>query len=439
MNILQGFFSISALSNNVSGNAPAKFGELDTLTRTFTKDEKQFADAAYAAVELVTFQTLDELKNSVTPSKPFTNTILALGKWLYNQHINNNIPVESRKSEFITAIVTEIPSLTNVKIGEIQPNETGSRRFFDWISFELKDGTITYDCKIWASNLAMWQQYEGGSIVVFPPIDPVDQLNADKSTVVNLLDSIDVGDMMELIESVQGKNRATSVRTITLTHHDPNDPTATTVTNWYAVVWGNLINDLDNIKNSIRDYLSHNSTNTNWDVIYPELFASNEFVHIPLYENTAFSDSAIQDGGYRSITTVGNLNNLAKARIPTGYAQMSNINVFMASNLTILDHTYRTTLLLSLANPANKNDIHRITDLYPDYRALPTTNIDFNRMSLETQDWSIKMSAALELAYRFRESDVAPNGYYKIKRGLRTYLAFQIHGFYHLVLIKNNY
>lgn len=437
--ILQGFYSMPEMADNSESNKIAYFGELAPLTRTFTKDEKNFADATYPGVELVTFQTLDDMKVSVTPGTAFQKTVVALGYWILGQYKGNKIPTNARLQEFVNAIMIEFPSLEDVKVGSISANETGTRNCIDWISFALADGTFKWSCKIWCSNRSIYNEYESGELHVIPPLDPVDSLQNPHSTVVQLLNRIKPTSVVEKMDSIQGKHRATSTRSIQLIWHDPNDSSVTEVTDWYVVVYGNLINDLDLIKNAIRDYLSQHSAYQNWDKVYPELYSSNEFVYIPLYADVAFPESAIEDGGLNSLVRVGNLTSLAQSRIPNGYSQTANINTFMAEHLSIMAHTYRTAMIMTLANPANRNSIFKLKQLYPDYRALATTDVDFDRMAEQTKDWSIALSRALELAWKFKENDVAPEGYYKIKRGLKTYLSFMIHGYVHLVLIRENY
>lgn len=437
--ILQGFYLMPEVADNSETGKIALFGELASITRTFTKDEKNFADPLYPGVELVTFQTVDELKVSVTPGSAFQKTVVALGAWILGQYKGNRIPTNARLRDFINAIIVEFPSLEDVKIGNISANETGTRNCINWISFTLADGNNKWNTKIWCSNTAMYNEYEGGELHVFPPITPVDGLQNSHSTVVQLLNKVKPMAVVEQMDSLQGRYRATSTRSVQLIWRDPNDSSVTEETTWYVVAYGNLINDLDLIKNAIRDYLSQHSAYQNWDKVYPELYSSNEFVYIPLYDDVAFPESAIEDGGLNSIVRTGNLTAIAQARIPNGYSQTANINTFMAEHMSIMTHTYRTSMIITLANPANRNTIFKLKQLYPDYRALPSTDIDFDRMAEQTKDWSIGLSKALELAWNFKENDVAPEGYYKIKRGIKTYLGFMIHGYVHLVLIRENY
>lgn len=437
-NILQGFYSMPALANNASGQI-AKFGELSTTTRTFTKDEKNFADPLYPNVELVTFQTYDEFKVSINPGTTFKATVLSLGNWLYNQHVGGNIPAPARLQDFLNSIAVEFPALQNTKIGAIQTTTDGSRNFINWISFTLMDNQKAWDCKIWISNDEMYSQYEGGEILVLPPLEPVDGLQGAKAAVVNLLKNVVPGTIIEKMNSLQGRYRATSTRKVELVWHDKNDPASTIVTEWYVIVYGNLINDLDLIKNTIRDYLAQNSAFENWNIIYPELFSSNEFVYIPLYEDVAFPNSPIVDGRGRSVVRTGNLASIAQLRIPNGYAQTANLAAFMTNHLQVMSHTYRTLMLLALANPANANSVYKMTDLYPDYCAIPSTEVDFDRMADNTKEFVRQLQYALDIAYSFGENDVAPDGFSKVKRGIRTYIGFQLQGYYHLVLIRANY
>lgn len=440
MNIIKGFYSMPALSDNGADGVIAQFGEMSTYTKTFTRDMKNFANPTkYPGVELVTIKSINEIGGSMTPPSSVQDTLLALGNWIYNQYVASTIPSNINKALFIQSIKDELPQLNNIAINEIILGTVASKNMPDNISFTTTYNSIEYSCKLWFSDSRMRTQCDDFQIFMIPPISNIEELTGSFSAVQNILLNTTPGDIIRRAQEIQVNNPATSVVTLSLTWHDQSNPSVTIKMDWYAVVYGQAGLDLDALKNAARDAINNVSSTTNWNVIFPELYSENEFVVIPMWNNIAQPANAASVDAYASYARVGELADILTARLPVGYAQMTSLPAFIATNGYVFSAQYRTLMALIIGNPSNAGNVFNITQQYKDYRNLNTDSADFIRMEPTTRDWALKINEALEYARTILPSDAAPTGYTKLMRGSRLYLTFELHGFFYLVLTKYSY
>lgn len=427
------------LADNTNNGAVARFGELSTHAKTFTRDEKNFVNTAYPNVELVTFKLVDEGGAPVTPSTAFIAKLLAIGNWLYTQHTSGNVPSNANKEAFINSIIAEHSGISDVEIGEIVNGITTSRNLIDYISLALNDNDKKYYIKIWCSDSKFREQYEDYIIYTIPPIGSIDDLHTNVTALSNLVSEITPATIVDRANEIAAGFPYTKLVNIGLTWHDPENSQVTQKTNWYFVVYGDMGLDEDNLKNAVREYISQNSSKTNWDKVYPELYSENEFIIVPMWENMALPDGAASVGLYSSMVDYGELANIAKERIPTGYGQITNINTFVDKYLRVLSVYYRGMQVLALGNPSNSGSYFDLRDKFPDYTCVSTTDVDFSRMEPLTREFIITLNTALEYARTMNTNSVAPPGFNKITRGTRYYLTFNVQGHYFLVLLKASY
>lgn len=437
--ILKGFFSMPGLADNTNNGTVARFGELSTHAKTFTRDEKNFVNAAYPNVELVTFKLVDEGGSPVTPSNAFISKLLAIGNWLYTQHTSGNVPTNANKEAFINSIIAEHTGISEVEVGQIINGITTSRNLIDYISLTLSDNDKKYHIKIWCSDYKFREQYEDYIVYTIPPINVVNDLHTNITALSNLISEITPATIVDKANEIAGGFPYTKLVNIGLTWHDPENTSVTYKTNWYFVVYGDMGLDEDNLKNAVREYISQNSDKSNWDKVYPELYSENEFIIVPMWENMALPDGAASVGLYSSMVNYGELATIAKDRIPTGYAQITNINTFINNYLRVLSVYYRGMQVLALGNPSNSGSYFDLRDKFPDYTCVNSTDTDFSRMEPLTREFITTLNTALEHARTMSTNAVAPIGFNKITRGTRYYLTFNVQGHYFLVLLKASY
>jgi hypothetical protein len=87
----------------------------------------------------------------------------------------------------------------------------------------------------------------------------------------------------------------------------------------------------------------------------------------------------------------------------------------------------------------NKASLYKITDYFPDYIAVGTSSMDFNRMAKKTQDWSYMVNNLLRLAEDDTIRSNLPISTRMITRAGTTYVTQTMDGILYLVATKENF
>lgn len=439
MNILKGFIEMSSLANNAPGTT-APFGELSTYSQTFSRTITNYANPTLAAaVELVGFTVKTDAGVSYAPTTTVTDHILSVAQWVYEQHIAGMIPANASKAAFITSLTTEFPDMTGVTINEILNGTPVTMRMPDFIEWHFDDSGTDHRIKVWFSDSRFRTQYDDYEILIIPPIDPIDDLNAGVTTVNLLLQQVRPADVVANMQTLIGTNPPTVVVTQPVVWHDQTLPTATLSTDWTAVIYGQAGNDADNIKQAILAYITANSTLTVWDEIFPGLYAENEFVVIPLWIDVAVPASGLDVALYSPMIEVGRMMSIASQLVPASYGQSVVLSSFLNSNLMMASAFWRSIAFMTVGNPNNVGSAYKFDGLYPDYMNIPTSSPDWTRMAVDTRNFIVQLNDALEKAMTLTALSTVPAGYTRTIRDGKVYLTFAAGGYYFLVLAKDSY
>lgn len=435
MNIIKGFSSLPALANNAPGQT-AIFGELSPESLTFSKFKTNYANPTlYAGVEFVGFTTMTGGGSQITLSNTVSNHILSVAKWVYDQYNISAIPPNANKASFIAQLESTFPDMTNIEINEIL-NATLTQRMPDYIAWHFLDGAEDNEIKVWFNDARFKTQYDDYTIIVLPPVHSVDQLNNPTASTAAFLNGYTSGELIADIAAQAGVYPYTRLVSLTLTWHDPTLPTATLQTTWTAIVYGLAGNDNDNIKAQIRSYIAANSALTNWEIIYPTLYAENEFTIIPSWTDIASPESGLDVALYNTAIDVGPLLNKAASLIPSSYGSSVVLSSYLMSNLNVVSAFWRGISFLAIGNPGNVGSQFKFRQKFPDYMNIQPTSTDWGRISLLTRNFIVALNAALEKALILTETGSIPVGYTRSIRDGKVYLGFNYDGFTYLILAK---
>ncbi|BDH16663.1 MAG: hypothetical protein [Bacteriophage sp.] len=440
MNNLKAFMSMPALANNAK-DAVADFGEFSVYSQTFTRDLRNYAVSAQPDVELCVLQCIDSDGLRATPSDSFIGTLLAFGEWIYQQYIAAAIPADRNKATFVSAIGEQFPAFTNITIGELLVDTvTAGRNMPDYVQFKLLDGATNYLITIWFADAAFRKQYDVYEIDIIPPVDDISVLTSNKAVVSAAILERDQEILLSRIQALRGTDPETAILPLKQTWHDPSDPTSTLTTVWTALIYGAQGYDVDVMKAAARDYLAAHSTYTAWNTIYPDLYSETEFVVFPMWNKLALRENALEIGIYSGMVNNNDMRNLAKTFIPMGYGStVADVSTYVDNMLNVGAVYYRALTVGILGNPNNKDQKRQITDIYPDYTALPTTNADFARMSLDTQGFVQALNTALDVARKFDPNDILETGYTRVVRKGMYFLSFTYGDYQYPILTKYTY
>jgi hypothetical protein len=439
MNTIKGFISIGALANNAPGQT-ALFGELSNRARTYSRTTAEFVNpTSNPNVRLETFVTKNASNANYTPNNNVVNHILAVASWINDQHTNSAIPSNASKAAFINSLSAQFTDMTDIEINEILNGSPSTKRMPDYVEWHYDDAGVDTLIKVWFSDSRFRSQYDEYSIYIVPPIAPINQLNNTTATVNSLLANVRHSDIINAIRTIEGDFPSTDIIAYPLTWNDPGVGTGTIVTEWTAVVYGIAGTDLDNIKNAIRQYITDNSALTTWSLIYPALYADNEYVIIPMWNDIASPETGLDVELYRGCVSAGDLINIALSRIPNTYAQSVVITSFLGLHLTVSSAFFRSLTFLAIGNPNNVNADFNLKVKYPDYMTALTTSPDWLRMSIDTRNFITTLNDALEKAITVTATSPVPVGYTRVTRNGKVYLTFTLAGFQYMVLVKSSY
>lgn len=427
---INGFGEIVALSNNTS-NATATFGELSPRASTFSREKSLFGNAQSGDVTFVGFSCFNNTTSTTVPST-IGNEILQVLNWLYNEAKNGDVPND--QSQLVTKLTNEYGFLSNFSVGAIVT--TIDVTLPEWIYFKNTTalGGNTYEVKVWFSNNAFEGQYTNYEIIVIPPVTNVDNLFNTYGTVGNYLAARTQNDLVNLIQTASGNKPYTLVTNETFTWVSSINANMTLDTNWVFIVYGPGGANLDAQKEAAKNYILENTTHSEveWKTLIPSLFVSTEYIVTPHWNRYAIPNQTVQGGLYSSNfgpSTILDYANLTKGDYPTGHVNANaRGGVF----------TYKTIAFSIVGNIDNINEDFDFTDKFRDYIPVPSTSLDFGRMSLKTQQWSLLMNEMLPIAEAMTPSSNLPISMSRKMRDGKMYLGKSLDGVLYLMVSKQS-
>lgn len=439
MNIIQGFVGIPSLVNNSVG-VVAPFGELSQHSMSFTRDLRQYSDkTAYPQIELYTLKAINEHNVDIEIPQDIVGKLLVIANWVYTQYDTSSIPVNRSKKTLEQAILTEFNYTRKVQINEIMSTQLASKRLIDRLSFNIETDNDIYQVSLWFNDSRFRTQYRYYHIEVIPPVDDLDRLVGDLADVAVSLNAVKTQAITNRINQYNLRHKLTNVLTMNLVWQDRKNPKAKLNTEWTLLIHGNAGSDTDAMKSAIRDYLAANSNHEEWLKIFPELFSSEEFIIIPLWDKLATPDTTFDDGQYRSLTSLGEIQELRNKYTPNNYRFGQNSEMFLSLNTEVVSVFYRAMLVVSIGNPANKDNIFKLSQIFPDYQSVNTESVDFARMSVKTQNFVLKLNEVMNKARVYDPNRGLPEGLTLSNKGAREYLGFDYEGFTYYVMTRMGY
>ena len=430
MATIRGYIPMAALSDN-RHNVVAKFGEFSTKVDTFTRDMQHFYKDAMPGVG---FHALfsEENDNHWVIDVATGESILAVGKWVYDQYLAGLIPRNTSKAAFIVALTKQFPTMKSFAVGELLAGPASNKNMPDYIRMVTVAGNHTV--QIWFADSAIKAQYDTYEVNVLPPVRDVKMLNNHLSAVQTAVMTHGIAAIRQQAEAIIGEDPPTYDTTYMLTWKDPTGSGSTLELTWTVIGYGPLSVEEEAIKDAIKQYLTDHAPDIDWSKIFPSLYSSSEFVIIPLWEQTSPVTEDIDLGTYSPFTLVNDAKPIATPRLPVGYSAATNISTHLNNYLQVFCFIWRSITLAAVGSPSNLASNRKIESIIPDLLNVPTTNGDWGRMSPSTAAFVEKLTFCLETARNFGPTSVAPSGLMKRISGARIYLSFN-HGDYKIMVL----
>lgn len=430
---LKGFASVGAFASNIRDEI-APLGELSLQSATYSKDRAIYAIAADATnsttLELSVFSSRTETNPTYSVPAAYSNLLLDIIKWCHKEAmdgtLSNNAEAcrQALMAEFNGKIIDAV-SGPMIQQGSIWM--PASLTFYivhdalgaEW-SLEEEADLERSRVKLWFSDAAFSTEYDEYAIEFVAPIanDRLDDFFLLADQVETAVKARKLEELMILIHQAKGGDPETKIRTIEFEYHDPADPEWRLATNWTFVIYGIAGDNIDTIKEELSNWILDNSTHTReeWAEIFPDIFTSTEFIITPMWSQYAIPNETLQEGVYSPVVNVQNGLNIARqSSTGTSYTQNHIDDV-----LAVVGCPFKSIALLVVGGPENRDGKDRFEEVWPDYIAVMTSSLDFNRMQPETQNWVQMLQAMLVTAETMSEFSDLPQAPYPMTRLRRT-------------------
>lgn len=431
MYMLKGFIQINALVNNATG-VNALFGEQSTWTLTYTREKGEYISAAAAGYVLTAAASYRDDTGKLPVTQPIADSVLAVAKWINDYGLSKSTFIV--RADFHDDILAQFNStMGTLNFGSFVSNGTYSVP--EWISWTDASIVGANILKIWFSDTAFGQQYDGFEIVVIPPVDDLDDFFLSANVVQTKVNAKTLSEQIDAIQEAKQKHPETVIRTEVYNWVNVNYPGITFGTPWSLLIYGIAGDNVDSIKDAIIDYILENSTHTReeWTAILPDLFKRTEFLILPRWDKFAIPNLTVQEGIYSPIMNPTECIAFAKTKVTAFPAAWIDLH------LTIHPSTYRSVALLSISNPTNTNDNFELTDVFSDFINVGTGSTDFNRMEDDTRTWSLLMETLVITAEGMTAFSDLPTGMRRLTRDGLVCVAKVLNNIQYIVAAKINY
>lgn len=434
MYAIKGFVSHASFSDNTVGKV-ATIGEISTKSLTFSREKGQYTTSNAPDLTLTTFLSAVDGVLQPVPGL-LVEHILKICKFVYGKTLNSTQQVYADEL-FNDLITTFAGEAENFSGGQIITD--GKSYMPEWISWKyVKDSTYgNNEIRVWFVDDSFQSQYDEFQIVVVPPLVNLDDFFKTGTEVENAVNAVTETLRWQQVQSAKDGYPETIVSSIPYDYNDPYNASHKVPTNWAILMYGNAANNVDAVNRSVEDYILANSTHTRdeWIKIFPDIFKHTEFILVPVWWQYAVAQKETQEGLYSGVLNMTQAIGKLKEVVSTYPA--NQIEYFGSS----MAHVYKGLAILSVGSIDNRDNLFRITDVFPDYFPVSTTSLDFNRMSQNTRDFMNMLQQMLLISETMTEYSSIPMnaGFSKAIRGGVLYLVKNYKNINYFVAAKKNF
>ena len=430
MKILQGFMSKGSYVNN-NGQELSDFFELSPFAMTYSKTHGEYQHADHPDDVLHVFKSV-ELDTSVafvlTPAmvKEAMGVIASVlyysGQYVYPQsHEGYEEAVQARHSGMVT----------NIDFGPYYPG--ANMTLPEWVSWEsLANSNLRV--KIWLRTKAFESQYNFYEIVVVPPIDNLDDFFGTYGVLAAKLSALTISAVLDRAESYNEEIPQTYLRIFTFNYVNRNNPTQITPVNWPVLIYGKNGDNVDALKDAIMEYILAHSTRplSDWELIFPDIFKRTEFLFLPRWDLVSIANLTSLASLYSSVQS-------PKDALETAANFWTTETTARIEDAThILPFDFKAISVISLNGATNKTGYEDLKTLFPDYIPVGTSSVDFNRMTVNTRNWVLKMVELLKVAETINENTTLSNTLRRVTRDGKLYVSAMYNEVNYMVAARSN-
>lgn len=425
---VQGFVELSQYVNNTPG-VIASLGELSPYSRTFSKEKGLYQNATIPGYALTTFRAVDETGKIVKLPDEQALEILEITKAVVSYAQGHLRPYDP--NDFIETIRTNFSmTVKDLGFGELVPGGgIALPSFLSWVS-----KTTNNEIRIWLADTAFQTQFTGYEITIISPLNNINDFFLAYSEVKAKLNEVSISSFIAKVQEAKHKNPDTITHVLEFDFYNRYDRSVKTPAKFGVLIYGQEGDYIDAMKDAIVEYLLTKSgySEEQWKVIFPDIFKRTEMIIIPRWDSVAIENLTERSSLYSSLT------NPAESLLFIENFLESTPNEFLKSNTYTLPFPLKT-LMAYVVNGSNnmetKNDFKK---LFPDYLPIPSTSLDFARMSLTTQNWVLFVDDLLIEAEKVTRLSPLPSGIRRVYRNEKLFVAKLHDGVNYVVAAKTN-
>lgn len=432
MLVLKGFVTHAQFVDN-GVNETSPFGELSTDAATYSRDIGQYVHATHEKLTLHSFFCKEDgAVAAVAPA--LVDHILGIIKHVYDFTLINSGEVYT---DVLLADLLDYYSASGESFNCGPMVTDGTYYVPEWLAWRSKGvaGVGDNELRIWLADSSFKLQYDEFEIVVVPPTNVLDNFFKTGTEVDLMLRARNANSMITDMQTIRGDDPYTIARVMTYDYVDPFLSTHKVPSDWGVLIYGAAGNNIDSISDALIEFILANSTHTRpeWTEILPDLFKRTEFLMLPSWFQYAISPRKTQPAGVPSpILSINQI--VARVKEAAAYTD-AHIN----QNAQVVPHPYASLSIITVGSPDNREGKFKISDIYPDYIAVPTSSTDFNRMSAATKEWLNMLQEQLVAAESMTEFSSVPQKMTRTKRNGMVYLVTNVANVNYLVALRSNY
>lgn len=429
MKIIQGFVTKASFVSN-EPKTVADFFEISPFGLTYSKYRTEYQHNEYSEDVLHVLKAWDVDKKEyyeLTPSQ--VREILSVCYSVLNYANSYHYPYD--RVDFINNVQSRHGGIAGFDIGMIY---SGARRSMpEWFSYtSVEHGDV--QVKIWLRNEALESQYSDYEIVVVQPIPHLDDFFGNYGEMVGRLNGISLADTMQLCMDAREEIPETYLRIHEFNYVNRNNNSQQNKVRWPVLIYGEMGDNIDAIKDSIVDHILKNSSHSKeeWEKIFPELFMRTEFMVLPRWDLVSIENLTTHSNLYSSMVKPTEC--LQKA---VDFWNLINRS-YIENNSYIVPFDYKCVTTIIVNGSSNRPDRRDLKAIFPDYLPQGALISDFNRMKALTRGWVLLMVELLKLAETATMETGMPSHIRKVQRDGKLYLASMYDDINYLVATKSN-
>ena len=426
---IQGFVEVSQFINNTAGNI-SPFGELSTFSATFSKERGIYQNNTLPGYTLHTFRALNG------SGAPF---VLTADEVLDILNVVRDVIVYAQAhqrpydmEDFLSTVqVDQATKLHDLGFGDLVSGTSVSLpAFLSW-----KRNNTNDEVRVWLADSAFRSQFTGFEITVIPPIDNLNDFFLPYSQVKDQLDAVSIPAFMTKIQNAKDSHPDTFTRIMEFDFYNRFDQLVKTTCRFGVLIYGQEGDYIDAIKDAIVAYLLANSNygEDQWATVLPDVFKRTEMIIVPRWDKQATENLTEQGSLYSQVT-----NPHQSLVFVRDFIGPSTSLAYLQVHTNTLPFAFKTLMAYVVNGVNNEPGKTNFSQMFSDYLPIPSTSVDFARMSLATQQWALFIDDILMLAEKVTPLTNLPTGVRRVFRNNKTYLAALHDGVNYLVAVKAN-